>query len=132
MTGEERCAAEWRCTRLIHLYANLIDAARWSEVAALYAEDGWMTRPTAPDARVVGRFAILAAFRSRPAKMTRHVCANVVIEVLDEKTAKGSSAMLLFNRGRQAAPDRRLRRQVCPRQRRLALRPTDWKPNFLS
>ena len=35
---------------LIALYANLNDAARWDEVAALYTEDGSMTRPTAPDA----------------------------------------------------------------------------------
>ena len=100
MTAEERRAAEWDCTRLVHLYANLNDAARWTELAALYTEGGRMTRPTAPDEPIIGRAAILAAFEARPPRTTRHICANVVIEIIDERTARGSSAMLLFT-----APD---------------------------
>ena len=67
MTPEARRAAEWDCTRLVNLYATLNDRARWREVAALYAPDGRMTRPTAPDAPVIGRDAILAAFEVRAA-----------------------------------------------------------------
>ena len=96
MTPEARRAAEWDCTRLVHLYANLNDQARWADVAALYAPDGSMTRPTAPAAPVTGRAAILAAFAARPPRTTRHVCANVVIEVESDTVARGSSAMLLF------------------------------------
>lgn len=96
MTAEERRAAEHDCARLIALYANLNDEARWDEVAALYAEDGVMVRPTAPDAPILGREAILAAFKSRPPRTTRHICSNVVITVESEDTATGVSAMLLF------------------------------------
>ena len=96
MTEAERRAAEYDCARLIANYANLNDEARWDEVAALYAEDGVMIRPTAPDAPVHGREAILAAFKSRPARTTRHVCSNVVITVEGPDTATGVSAMLLF------------------------------------
>lgn len=96
MTEEERRAAEADCARLIALYANLNDAARWEDVAALYAEDGVMVRPTAPDAPVVGRAAILAAFKARPPRVTRHVCSNVVIDVESADEARGESAMLLF------------------------------------
>lgn len=96
MTEDGRRAAEADCARLIALYANLNDEARWDEVAALYAEDGVMVRPTAPDAPIHGREAILAAFRSRPARTTRHVCSNVVITVESADTASGVSAMLLF------------------------------------
>ena len=92
----ERHAIEWDCTRLIHLYANLNDAADWGAVAALYAEDGSMTRPTAPDSPVIGRDAILAAFLSRPPRTTRHVCANVVIDVVDANHATGASVILLY------------------------------------
>ena len=94
--AEERRAIEADCARLIALYANLNDEARWDEVAALYAEDGVMFRPTAPDAPVAGREAILAAFKSRPPRTTRHVCSNVVVDVESETTARGTSAMLLF------------------------------------
>ena len=96
MNADVRRAAEADCARLIALYANLNDEARWDEVAALYAEDGVMYRPTAPDAPVAGREAILAAFKSRPPRTTRHVCSNVVVDVESETTARGTSAMLLF------------------------------------
>lgn len=96
MTDDERRAIEADCARLIALYANLNDAARWDELAALYTEQGVMTRPTAPDAPIVGRDAILAAFRSRPPRTTRHVCSNVVIDVDSADEARGTSAMLLF------------------------------------
>ena len=94
--AEERCAIEADCARLIALYANLNDEARWDEVAALYTEGGLMTRPTAPDAPIVGRSAILAAFQSRPPRKTRHVCSNVVIDVDSPTSARGTSAMILF------------------------------------
>jgi len=93
---KERRAAEADCARLIALYANLNDEARWDEVAALYVEDGLMFRPTAPEAPVAGREAILAAFKSRPPRITRHICSNVVIDVGSDDTARGTSAMLLF------------------------------------
>jgi hypothetical protein len=96
MTDEERRAIEWECTRLINLYANLNDEARWEEAAALYAEDGLMTRPTAPDAPIVGREALLAAFLARPPRTSQHVVGNIVVEVESETKASANSAILLF------------------------------------
>ncbi|MCJ2181780.1 nuclear transport factor 2 family protein [Novosphingobium sp. 1949] len=89
-------AIEHDCARLVARYANRNDAADWEAVAALYAPDGRMARPSAPDDWIVGREAILAAFAARPARTTRHVCSNVEITVLDADTALGESAMLLF------------------------------------
>jgi len=96
LSPEEVRAIEHDCARLIARYANRNDAADWEAVAALYAPDGRMARPTAPDDWIAGREAILAAFRSRPARTTRHVCSNVEITVVDGDTALGESAMLLF------------------------------------
>ena len=96
MTADDRRAIEWDCATLINRYASLNDEARWAEVAALYAEDGSMTRPTAPDAPVIGRDAILAAFQARPPRTTRHITANIVVDVIDTDTATATSAMLLF------------------------------------
>jgi hypothetical protein len=103
LTADEQHAIEWDCARLINLYASLNDEGRWPEVAALYAEDGSMTRPTAPDAPIVGRAAILAAFESRPRRTTRHICSNIVVTVVDRDEASATSAMLLFT-GADAAP----------------------------
>lgn len=96
MTAEERRAIEADCARLVALYANLNDAGDWQGVADLYAPDGRMARPTAPDDWVQGREAILAAFLARPARVTRHICSNIVIDVVSATEAVGESAMLLF------------------------------------
>jgi hypothetical protein len=96
LTDEVRRAIEWDCATLINRYAALNDAARWPEVAALYTEDGFMTRPSAPDVPIIGRDAILAAFEARPPRKTQHVTANIVVTVLDADTATATSAMLLF------------------------------------
>lgn len=102
MTEDERRGIEADCARLIALYANLNDAGAWDEVAALYTDSGTMTRPTAPDAPLLGRAAILAAFKGRPPRLTRHVCSNVVITVESPDAARGESAMILLQPG--AAP----------------------------
>ncbi len=96
MTPTERLAIEAACARLVNLYANLNDAADWPAVAALYTPDGVMTRPTAPDAPIVGQAAILSGFIARPPRTTRHICANIVIDVDSATAARGESAMLLF------------------------------------
>ncbi|WP_227698612.1 nuclear transport factor 2 family protein [Sphingomonas hengshuiensis] len=92
----ERRAIEQDCARLIARYANLNDAGKWEAVAALYAPDGRMSRPTAPDDWIEGRAAILAAFTARPPRTTRHICSNIVIDVTGPDQAEGESAMLLF------------------------------------
>ncbi len=96
LTDDERRAIEWDCARLVSLYARLNDEGRWGEVAALYAEDGVMTRPTAPALPIAGRAAIRAAFEARPPRTTRHVCSNIVVDVIDADHATGSNVMLLF------------------------------------
>jgi ketosteroid isomerase-like protein len=88
--------AERACERLILNYAARNDAGDWDGVAALYTEDGRMSRPTAPDAFIEGRAAILAAFKARPARTTRHICANIRVVVESEDYATASSQILLF------------------------------------
>lgn len=81
--------------RLIIDYAAHNDAANWDAVAALYVPDGRMSRPTAPDDFIEGQGAILAAFKSRPARTTRHICANIRIDVNGD-SATATSQILLF------------------------------------
>lgn len=91
-----RRAIEWDCTRLINHYTLLNDAADWEAVAALYTEDGQLARPSAPDKPVIGRDAILAAFRSRPARAARHIVSNVVVDVESETNASAYSVIMLY------------------------------------
>jgi len=81
---------------LITRYAALNDLGDWEALAALYTEDGRMSRPTAPDEFISGRAAILAAFRSRPRRASRHIVANVLVTPEDDARARASSQILLF------------------------------------
>jgi len=96
MDEATRRAIEADCTRLINLYALRNDAGDWDAVAALYADDGLMTRPSAPDKPIIGREAILSAFKSRPARASRHACSNIVVDVESETQASAFSVILLF------------------------------------
>jgi SnoaL-like domain len=71
-------------------------------VAALYTDDGRMSRPTAPDDFIEGREAILAAFKSRPARTTRHICANIRVTLTGDKSASAISQIMLFTGANQA------------------------------
>ena len=81
---------------LITRYAVLNDTADWAAVAALYTEDGRMSRPVAPKEFISGRAAILAAFQARPRRASRHVVANVLVTLDGEERARASSQILLY------------------------------------
>lgn len=87
--------AERAIEAMIIDYAARNDAGDWGAVAAMYAEDGRMSRPTAPDDFIAGRAAILAAFESRPPRISRHIVANIRVRVTGE-TATATSQILLF------------------------------------
>jgi hypothetical protein len=97
MTNLDLMLAEHAVARLITRYVHLNDAGRWEELAALYTADGRMNRPTAPESFTIGREAILAAFQSRPPRASRHVVANIVVDVApDGQSAGAYSQILLF------------------------------------
>jgi hypothetical protein len=81
---------------LITRYAVLNDTADWAAVAALYTENGRMSRPVAPEEFTSGRAAILAAFQARPRRASRHVVANVLVTLDGEERARAVSQILLY------------------------------------
>lgn len=94
-TGLDQLLAERAIERLLLDYAALNDAGGWDALAALFLPDGRMNRPTVPDVFIVGREAILDAFHARPARVSRHIIANIRVTVSsDEATA--TSQILLF------------------------------------
>jgi ketosteroid isomerase-like protein len=111
--------AERAIERVIIDYAAHNDAGEWDAVAALYLPDGRMSRPTAPDVFVTGREAILAGFRARPPRATRHVVANIRVTVTGY-TASAISQILLFT-GPAAPP------LVGTYHDRLAMTETGWR-----
>ena len=103
MNAVDRVVAEHECARLIAHYANLNDAGDWPGVTNLFIEGGRLARPSAPDSWITGREAILAAFEARPARRGRHLCTNIVVNVLSEVEATATSAIGLFVEGRPPA-----------------------------
>ena len=96
MDGLRVWQAKAEITELITRYAALNDDGDWHAVAALYVDDARMSRPTAPDVLIVGRAAILRSFLERPRRTTRHVIANVLVTVEDERNALATSQLLLY------------------------------------
>jgi 3-phenylpropionate/cinnamic acid dioxygenase small subunit len=88
--------AKFEIAELITRYAALNDTGDWEAVAHMYTEQGRMSRPTAPDEFLVGRTAILAAFRARPRRATRHIVANLIVSLQDEARASATSQILLY------------------------------------
>lgn len=81
-------------------YANGKDAADWDLVARL--RGGRPDVPAdRPDDFIEGRDAILAAFRARPARTTRHVTSNVVIDVESATPRAGSARSCSTRRTRR-------------------------------
>jgi len=97
LSPADRLAIEWQCEKLVRSFANLSDAKDADGLAALFTEDGAFARPTDPANPIRGREAIRASFAGRPKeRLTRHLCANTVIEVLGPDRARGHSTVLLF------------------------------------
>ncbi|MEZ5697020.1 MAG: nuclear transport factor 2 family protein [Sphingomonadaceae bacterium] len=96
MDVEERHLVEHDCAKLNNRYALLNDAGEWDQLAALYTEDGRFSRPTAPDDFIVGRENILASFKARPPRKSRHVIANIVVDAEGPATARAFSVIVLY------------------------------------
>jgi ketosteroid isomerase-like protein len=94
--------AEREIERLILDYAALNDAGDWDAVAGMVAEDGRVSRPIAPDDFTQGRDIILAAFKARPPRHTRHIVTNIRVDV-DGDQASATSQIMLFT-GPDMAP----------------------------
>lgn len=93
----EQLLAERAITRLIHQFIRLNDAGDYTALASLFTPDGRFARPTTPDQPIIGREAILAAFKARPPRQTQHLAANIEIDLQpDGQRAQARSQIILF------------------------------------
>jgi|SRR6185503_18829288 len=107
MDDLERLLIERACERLVAQYCHYVDHGEAARVADLFAENGVCTL----NAKMVGRDAIRANFQRRQAltdRRSRHVCCNLLIDVIDEDHAEGVAYLTLYRRdvgdGRRTAP----------------------------
>lgn len=87
---------EWAVERQIRRFAMLNDAHDADGLAAMFTADGSFARPSEPDAPVAGREAIGAFFRDRPRRVTRHVMANTIVDILSDREVRAHSYVVLY------------------------------------
>lgn len=96
MTPIETMLAEHQCERLIKRFAVLNDENVYEEMVAMFADNGRFARPSQPEDIITGREAILAAFKARPLRVSRHFISNILVELQDDNHASALSYVMLY------------------------------------
>jgi hypothetical protein len=104
VTPEHAGAISRSCEALVYRAAKYTDQRSWEELAALFAEQGKLARPSDPANPLVGRPAILASLLLRPPGTTRHLLNNVLVDVHSAETAHISSVVTLFSGPARSSP----------------------------
>jgi len=98
LSNAERFEIERACERLVHAYARALDLGDMGAAADMFAEQGSFARPMTPDQVILGREAIRAALLTRPKTLlTKHLCTNVMIDVLGRDEAQGVSCLTMIS-----------------------------------
>jgi len=98
MREEAAMLIERACEKVLMRSIRTFDERDWQGFADVFAADGVFFRANQPATPLTGRAAILAALQSRPAdRLTRHVCTNVEIDVIDADHARGLCYLHLFS-----------------------------------
>jgi hypothetical protein len=96
MTESERTQIERACERIVTLYCHYVDHGEAARIADLFAKDGvWRS----PQVTMDGIDELRQGFAQRQAnreRMSRHVCNNCLIDVIDEDHAEGLVYLTLF------------------------------------
>jgi len=97
MDIDQRIRIERECERLVTRYCHFIDHGEAARVAELFTEDGvWES----PEVRMDGIDSLRKGFahrQNRTDRMSRHVCNNLLLEVVDADHATGCVYLTLYN-----------------------------------
>jgi hypothetical protein len=97
LSAVERIEIERTCERLVYAYSRALDLGDLSAAADLFAENGSIARPLAPEKESQGREAVLASQLTRPQTLlTKHLATNVMIEVESRDAARGISCLTMI------------------------------------
>lgn len=88
---------ERECGRLPLLFAHYADNGDHAALADLFVEDCVFARPFQPDHPFHGRERVRAIFRDRPPILVRHIVTNVLVEVVGESEARGTSYLAMLS-----------------------------------
>ena len=90
----QNLAIEAECVRLMHQFSWAVDAMDYDGVVALFVPECTFGRA---DVYYQGHDGLRQSLNSRPRdRITRHVCANEVIDVIDGDNAKGKAYCVVW------------------------------------
>jgi hypothetical protein len=96
MDDAKRTEIERACERLVTRYCHVVDHGEAEKVADLFAKDGvWKSA----EASMEGQDAVRRGFAARQAnkgRMSRHVCNNLLVNVIDDDHAEGCVYLTLY------------------------------------
>lgn len=102
MDDLQRLLIERECERLVTLYCHHVDHGEAAKVADLFSPDGvWK----GPGVLMEGQEQVRSGFATRQAntaRMSRHVCNNLHLNVIDEDHAEGSVYLTLYRHDGEA------------------------------
>jgi hypothetical protein len=97
LSTAEQIEIERACERIVYAYSRALDLGDMSAAADLFAENGLMARPMAPEQVIQGRDAIRASLLTRPKTLlTKHLATNVTIDVESRNSARGISCLTMI------------------------------------
>ena len=93
------------CERLVTAYCHFVDHNEAEQIAGLFTEDGvWKSADGALEGREQIRKA-MAERQANAARMSRHVCNNFMIDIVDEDHAEGTVYLTLYRHdGKEGRP----------------------------
>lgn len=108
MEAIDRLSIERECERLVAAYCHYVDHGEAKRIADLFSVDGvWK----GPEVTMEGREQLQQGFGQREAnasRMSRHVCTNLLVDVIDEDHAEGTVYLTLYRHdgpeGRRLSP----------------------------
>lgn len=108
MDDMQRMLIERACERLVTEYCHFVDHGEAAKIAGQFTENGVWANPANT---LSGREAIAKSFQRRQdntVRISRHVCSNLLINVVDESNATGVVYLTLYRHdgeaGRRASP----------------------------
>lgn len=104
MDDLSRLLIERECGRLPLLFAKYADSGDHAALARLFTEDCEFARPFQPDHPFRGRDRVEAIFRDRPPILVRHIVSNVLVDVVSETEARGTSYLAMLSSHASTVP----------------------------
>ena len=98
MDQNEKLLIERECERLVTAYCHYVDHGEAERIAELFSEDGvWTSAEATMDGREAIRKA-MAVRQANVARMSRHVCNNFLLDIIDADHAEGTVYLYFRNK----------------------------------